>query len=237
MITKEIRNTRKWGDVMGIPENIDALLVKYDITQDFLAHIAGVSPSSVTGWRKGSTPRKYAIDKICNYFNITEDDILSDKYGIAAKEHNKYLPIPEGAKSPDASFEAYAPLLGKVHAGEAQEPDIMSEQVQVPYSVKANHPHGYLLKVEGDCMNKVYPEGCLIYIDPDKEPTNGSIAVASIDGSDYVMRRIYKGVSAIVLSPDSFNDAYDDIVVTSSDDTTVELAGTVVWFQPEKELE
>ena len=86
-------------------------------------------------------------------------------------------------------------------------------------------------------MNKVYPEGCLICIDPNKEPVNGSIAVASIDGSDYVMRRLYKGVTVIVFSPDSYNDKYDDIVITSSDDITVELAGTVVWFQPEKEME
>ena len=43
---------------MGIPENIDALLVKYDITQDHLARIAGVTSGAISGWRKGSTPRK-----------------------------------------------------------------------------------------------------------------------------------------------------------------------------------
>ena len=39
---------------MGIPENIDALLVKFDITQEALARIAGVAPSSVNGWRNGA---------------------------------------------------------------------------------------------------------------------------------------------------------------------------------------
>ena len=37
---------------MGIPENIDALLVKYDINQDHLARIADVTPGAVTGWAK-----------------------------------------------------------------------------------------------------------------------------------------------------------------------------------------
>ena len=60
---------------MGIPENIDALLVKYDINQDHLARIADVTPGAVTGWRKGSTPRKDAVRNICDYFNLSEDDI------------------------------------------------------------------------------------------------------------------------------------------------------------------
>lgn len=38
---------------MGLAENIDTLLVKYDITQESLASIADVSPSSVTRWRHG----------------------------------------------------------------------------------------------------------------------------------------------------------------------------------------
>ena len=54
---------------MGIPENIDALLVKYDINQDHLARIADVTPGAVTGWRKAPPPAKmpcatYAITSI-----------------------------------------------------------------------------------------------------------------------------------------------------------------------------
>lgn len=223
---------------MGIPENIDALLVKFDINQECLARIADVSPSSVTRWRKGmAVPRRTAARNICEHFSLEEDDIFSDRTGLAAKEHNRYLGFPESATIPIESRPAYAPLLGKVHAGDAQEPDICDEQMPVPYEVMQRHPNAYLLKVEGDCMNRVYPEGCLILIDPDKEPVNGSVAVVSIDGCDYVMRRLYKGATTLVLSPDSFNKAHEDIVITSNDETTVELAGTVVWYQPEKELE
>ena len=75
---------------MGIPENIDALLVKYDINQDHLARIADVTPGAVTGWRKGSTPRKDAVRNICDYFNLSEDDILSENYGLAAKEYGDF---------------------------------------------------------------------------------------------------------------------------------------------------
>lgn len=77
---------------MGLPENLDALLVKHDITQETVARIAGVTPGAVTGWRKGSRPRKDALLRLEKFFGLTEDDLLSDAHGLAAKEHGYYDP-------------------------------------------------------------------------------------------------------------------------------------------------
>lgn len=219
---------------MGIPENIDALLVKFDITQEALARIAGVAPSSVNGWRNGAVPRKNAIEKMCQALEITRDDIMSDEFGLAAKEHGR---VPSGAKLPSEPRPAYAPLLGRVHAGDACEPDIIDDRIPIPYEVRSAHPDGYFLEVEGNCMSRVYPDGCHIYIDPRQQPRNGSVAVVSIDGADYVMRRLYNTGRTIVLSPDSWDDSYEDIVITGEDERTVEYVGTVVWFQPAEEME
>lgn len=219
---------------MGIPENIDALLVKFDITQEALARIAGVAPSSVNGWRNGAVPRKNAIERMCQALEITRDDIMSDEFGLAAKEHGR---VPSGAKLPTEPRPAYAPLLGRVHAGDACEPDVIDDRIPIPYEVRVAHPHGYFLEVEGDCMSRVYPEECHIYIDPAQQPRNGSVAVVSIDGADYVMRRLYNTGRTIVLSPDSWSDRYEDIVITAEDERTVEYVGTVVWFQPAEEME
>ena len=219
---------------MGIPENIDALLVKFDITQEALARIAGVAPSSVNGWRNGAVPRKNAIERMCQALEITRDDIMSDEFGLAAKEHGR---VPSGAKLPTEPRPAYAPLLGRVHAGDACEPDVIDDRIPIPYEVRVAHPHGYFLEVEGDCMSRVYPEGCHIYIDPAQQPRNASVAVVSIDGADYVMRRLYNTGRTIVLSPDSWSDRYEDIVITAEDERTVEYVGTVVWFQPAEEME
>ena len=86
-------------------------------------------------------------------------------------------------------------------------------------------------------MDNVYPEGCYILIDPEQRPSNGSIAVVSIDGADYVMRRLYRGANTLILSPDSHNDEYVDMVFTTTTEHTVEFHGTVVWFQSSKEME
>lgn len=221
---------------MGVPENIDALLVKFDINQDGLARIANVAPSAVSRWRKGAMPRMSAIKNICDELGLTEDDILSDVAGLAAKEHNRIMGLPEKAIMPPEPRKAYLPLLGKVHAGDAQEPQVLDERISLPYEVWERHRDGYFLQVEGQCMSKIYPEGSYILIDPMQRPVNGSIAVVSIDGADYVMRRLYKGSSVLVLSPDSWEEGYDDIVI-AGDDHTVEFVGSVVWFQASGELE
>lgn len=221
---------------MGVPENIDALLVKFDINQDGLARIANVAPSAVSRWRKGAMPRMSAIKNICDELGLTEDDILSDVAGLAAKEHNRIMGLPEKAITPGEPRKAYLPLLGRVHAGDAQEPQVLDERISLPYEVWERHRDGYFLQVEGQCMSKIYPEGSYILIDPTQRPTNGSIAVVSIDGADYVMRRLYKGSSVLVLSPDSWEEGYDDIVI-AGDDHTVEFVGSVVWFQASGELE
>lgn len=174
------------------------------------------------------------LSSLCTAFSLTPNDVISDAYGLASSRSRSSLPI--GAILPTASEPAFLPLRGRVHAGEAQEPWLDDDMVELPASVAKNHPRGYFLEVEGDCMDKVYPEGALILVDPDRQPVNGSIAVVAIDTQDYVMRRLYRGASTLVLSPDSHNAEHEDIVV-SGDDHEVELAGTVVWYQPERELE
>ncbi|MBS5147327.1 MAG: LexA family transcriptional regulator [Collinsella intestinalis] len=198
---------------MGIPKNIDALLVKFDLKPESLARIAGVSTATVSRWRTGQTD------------NIRKANL---------EEHGR---VPSGAKLPSEPRPAYAPLLGRVYAGDACEPDVIDDRIPIPYEVRSAHPDGYFLEVEGNCMSRVYPEGCHIYIDPRQQPRNGSVAVVSIDGADYVMRRLYNTGRTIVLSPDSWDDPYEDIVITGEDERTVEYVGTVVWFQPAEEME
>ena len=59
----------------------------------------------------------------------------------------------------------------------------------------------------------------------------------SIDGDDYVMRRLYRGANTMILSPDSWDDSYEDIVITGDDGRIVKFEGVVVWFQAGKEME
>lgn len=225
---------------MAIRENIIKLRKLYDITQEELASIAGVTRGAVSQWEGGfSEPRMGAIQKMADHFRISKSNIIEDNgmemIDPVTKKQRPHL--PPNAIIPPPSRPAYMPLLGRVHAGDAQEPDIICEKISVPYEIWNRHKDAYLLEVEGNCMSRIYPEGCYVAIDGKVEPQNGSVAVVSIDGADYVMRKLYRGANTLILSPDSWENGYEDIVIKEGDEHTVEFVGTVVWFQPSKEME
>lgn len=222
---------------MGIPENIDALLVKFDLKPKSLARIAGVSTATVSRWRTGQTDniRKANLDRICEELELSPDDILSSSAGLAAKEHGRYA-MPDGAM-PVRGSSAMVPLrvLGATHAGERMDEDESDYMVEFPRSVAERHPGCFALRVEGDCMNRRYPEGCHIMVDPNMEPRNGSAVVAEFEDGRSVLRNYLRGSSTLMLTADSFAE-HEDIIVTL-DDPPVRTVGVVVWYQADKETE
>lgn len=221
---------------MSERKNIDALISKLDITQDAFARAIGASQGAVSQWLNGyRKPSEASVERICEVYGLDKDDIVSERHGIYAKLHGLEA-APAGAVAPAASPVATLPLLGRIHAGEPCDPEEAEGVVELPASVAANHPHAYFVEVEGDCMDKVYPEGCFVLVDPDREPQDGSVAAVAIDGADYVMRRLKKGAGSLMLVPESSNGAHRDILVTEGDGKTVSLVGTVVWFQAKREM-
>jgi len=216
-----------------IIKNLKTLMNLKDANQVTLCNITGTTSGAVSSWMTGrAEPRTKHLQAIAEYYGITVDDLVSDQFGLWAQQHGG---MPASAKKPTTPRKAYAPLLGRVHAGDAQEPCILDKEVPIPFEVWEGHKHGYFLEVEGNCMSRVYPEGCRIFIDPDMSPSDGSIAVVRIDGGEYVMRRLRIGSSTIMLSPESWESGWEDII--PKDGQIVEMVGTVVWFQPAEEMQ
>lgn len=222
---------------MSIRNNINALLLERDITQESFARAIGKTQGAVSQWLNGTrTPSASSVARICSAYGLDQDDIVSERHGLYAKLHG-LDGTPAGAIAPAASAVATLPLLGRIHAGEPTDPEEAEGVVELPASVAANHPNAYFVEVEGDCMDKVYPKGCYVLVDPDREPQDGSVAAVAIDGADYVMRRLKKGSESLMLVPESSNSAHRDILVTEGDGKVVSLVGTVAWFQAKKEME
>ena len=211
----------------AIKDNIKRLREDMDWSQEELGDKIGKTRSAISQYESGKIiPRMGVIEDLASLFGVQKSEIIGDSPRI----------IP-GAIIPGHSPRATAPLLGRVHAGNAQEPEILEDEIDLPWNIRQAHPTAYFLQVEGDCMDKVYPEGCYILVDPDQEPSNGSIAAVMIDGIDAVMRRLLRTSSTMVLAPESTNPKHKDIVITEEDERIVELIGTVVWFQASKEME
>ncbi|GIP02056.1 MAG: helix-turn-helix transcriptional regulator [Bacillus sp. (in: firmicutes)] len=64
---------------MSIAENMKKLREKFDLTQQELADIAGVTNKAVSAWESGvSEPRMGAIEKISQRFNIKKSNIIEE---------------------------------------------------------------------------------------------------------------------------------------------------------------
>lgn len=210
---------------MSLQKNIKAFRLKQGLTQAELAAKLGVDRSSVTQWETGvTTPRMKVITKLSTLFNTTPSVLISDSSPLT--------------KLPISGSTATLPLrtLGKVHAGVMDDDAVCDdEEIQVPERVVLAYPDAFLLRVEGNCMDRVIPEGSHVVVVPHKEPTNGSIVVIHDDAYEAIMRRYYKGSSALMLSPDSYEEGYQDIIVHDGQEIT--LIGVVVWWQASEMME
>ncbi len=66
-----------------------------------------------------------------------------------------------GTILPKAPKPAHAPLLGRIRVGDARGPDIINDRVSLLKKVADRHPDAHFLQVEGSCMSRVCPGGCL----------------------------------------------------------------------------
>lgn len=212
---------------MTVAENIDALLVRFDINAQTLAKVLDVNPATVHKWRHGSIPREDQIAKMCDYFLIERDDIISDAAGLAAKEHGDVV----RRRAARGVGTATVPVLGRVHAGPAGDPDVYDESedtADIPECYLDIDPDCYVLDYEGDCMSRDFGDTSSLVVSPNSPFGNDSIVVAVIDGTDYVVRRMEHTARELRLKPNSWNPAYEPIVIPRDSGREVELKGRVL---------
>lgn len=200
----------------AVSRNLRALIEHMGVKQGTLARIAGVSDGSVSFWLSGKVqPRIGALEKIASYYGISVDELTSDD-GLYEKMGEAAMP---GSIVKARISRAYASLHDVVENTD------YPKSASVPECMMERHPNAYYVEADGDCMDKVFPSGCLVLVDPDSEPQNGSIAAVSINGGACIVRRMYRGSNALLLVADSHRQ-YEDIVVSNERD--VKVYGTVV---------
>lgn len=211
---------------MSLAQNIKKLRLNMGLTQGELAERINVTRSTVTQWETGWTqPRMGAIERMASVFNVSVSDIVSED-----------VPVLSGAMKAISSGESYLPLisLGRVHAGVLADEEAYEKTVNVPSNIAKNHPSAMVLEVEGNCMNRVIPEGSHVLLDPTITPSNGSIVVVETEGYQAIMRRWYKGSKSLMLVSDSYEE-FEDLIFTD-DEHPIKVVGVVVWYQASNEM-
>lgn len=205
---------------MGFADNVRANRERLGLSQEELARRVGLTNSAVSQWEGGrAKPRIGVMKALSEIFGMTVSELL----GEDAPGAGMHEPVGRSGMVPMRR-------LGRTHAGNAVEEIPDDGVVEVPAGVAGRHPHAFMLDVDGDCMDRAYPPGCVVMVDPDMEPWNGCAVVAETQPGESVMRRYMRGSSTLMLSPDSYEE-HEDLVFSGDSCAEVRLVGVVVWYQ------
>ena len=214
--------------------NLTAFLDSRDLTQESFGRMIGKSQGAVSQWLAGNRePASTTLNKICEVFGLERDDFISERAGFYAKLHG-LTDAPAGAIAAKPSS-ALVPLLGTTHMGEFEDEGECDRMVEVPASVADAHPGGFCVRADGECMNNRYPSDSVLFVDPNMQPFDGCAVLAETQDYQSIVRKYSRGASALMLSPDSHDYEFDDIIVRA-DDAPIMLKGVVVWYQAEKDV-
>lgn len=193
------------------------LIEKYrkmrNISQERLGKLLGVNRSTISRYASHEIP--FPENKI-----ITAAKALDIDYSFLVGEEL----MPTKGKT------MVKPLVGKIVAGQPLESYEVPEDIEIPYNIGMKHPNGKLLEITGASMNRLFPEGQYVLIDPDETVYNGDVAAVRLNGTEYTVKRFYKLKNGIVLEPDSHEDNYHPIIITNPMELEeVHIEGKVVW--------
>ena len=211
----------------NIQKNLRDLRRVYGVTQRDVAEVVGLSPQAVSAWEHGrNMPDVLQLEALADHFGFTVSAFVQED-GVA-RSHG--LPAAESPSVYTATTKA--PLYGRIAAGKPMPADAVEDSFWVPPAVLQEHPRGFYLRVEGESMNRVIPDGSLAFVDPDCDVRNGDIGALHVNGDDATIKRVMRGSTKLMLVPESFDPEFHDTVFDLNDPKaeTVTIIGRVVWF-------
>lgn len=125
------------------------------------------------------------------------------------------------------------PMLGRIAAGTPRAAiEQADERHETSSALYQDHPRGFWLQISGNSMNRLFPDGALVYVDPEARVSNGDVAVIFVNGDDATCKRIFWERDAIRLKPDSWDRDYQDRLIFANDPDApeVRVLGKVVSY-------
>lgn len=203
---------------MEFGEKLRSLRMKAGLTQLDIAEKLDVSAAAIGAWENGrAKPRLTKLGQLAELLGTSAADLMGE--------------APEPVRPNGAQY-VTLPVLVAGHAGEFTDEFGPDEVADVPISVleRVNDPDAYLMRVRGSCMNRRFADGENALLSPRCEPRNGDAVAAEYNG-EMILRSYYRGASTLVLSPDSYEDGYTDIVFDDPENASVSFRGVVKWHQ------
>ena len=186
------------------------------------AEVINVPPTSIyNALNRGmANTRTELTDKIYRQLNIDWDTAtLTDFKGLKVKGQSKDL--------------VDVPLYGSIAAGTPIEMMEVEDTFPVPAKMHDAHPEAFLLKVEGESMNRILPNGCYALVDPcETVEENGAPYAVCVNGYDATIKRVRKLNNGFELVPDSTDPTYPVQTYNYNEPgtETITVIGRVVYY-------
>lgn len=187
-------------------------------TQKEAAERLGITPAGYHYYETGKVKiNSDNIRSICNIFHISPSYLL----GVTDD------PTPD-----NQTGVVTVPVYGSIAAGTPIETFEQDGTFDIPAKIAHRHPNAFLLKVKGESMNNILPNGCLALIDPckDIDCQNKPYAI-SVNGDTATIKRVRKLANGFELIPDSSDPTYRIKVYDYGDPKTdvITVVGRVIW--------
>ena len=195
------------------------LLIDRKIKKKDLAEMAGVSKATIMKYEKGivSNMKRSSIEKLAEYFNVSPTYLLGLQEAKPANLLKDLLIIP---------------VVGQIRAGE---PILAEENIEDNFFISCSmynlhSPDGlFFLKVIGDSMNNIIPNGGYALIRQQDTAENGDIVVAIVNGDNEATLKRFKQIDDmfVMLEPDSSSNEYQPLIINLKE-TEFKIIGKVI---------
>ncbi|MDY4040994.1 MAG: XRE family transcriptional regulator [Collinsella sp.] len=201
-------------------DNIARLRAENGLSQRELAAALGISKSTIGAWEtKNTLPDWDRLGEVASYFGVRADTLF-----------RQYYP----ARDEEEFSSSELRVFGRIAAGTPLEMDEGDYGFPCPTYLMKRHPKAFYLRIEGESMNRVLPNGALVLIDPTlREPViNNNVYAVCINGYDATLKRVKQLQNGLELIPDSTDPFYKPTVFDMNDEKTesVTIIGKAVWY-------
>lgn len=215
-------------NTVDFPNNLRKIREVKGLSKSELARRVGVSDVIIGYWESGKNePRMGKVELVASVLGVTIDELLFGEQLI--KSTSNKLPLEAVAVKGCSSR---VPLYGSIAAGIPLEMISIEDYIEIPEYIANQYPDSFLLKVTGDSMNKVVPNGAYALIVPCEEVSNGEVAAIVVNGYDATLKRFYRLQNTLVLEPDSYNPEHSAKSFDTNRDEgeSFKIIGKMVWF-------
>lgn len=170
-----------------------------------MAKSLGVSKQAVSNWVNGeSAPDIETLVELSQRYRIPLNDLLTTSPDASMNRDNELKPSFE---------EKEVPLYGKIAAGTPIEMIEVEETFPLAKEKHDEFPNAFFLRVKGESMNRILPNGVLALIDPcDTIDYDNAPYAICVNGFDATIKRVHKLNNGFELVPDSNDPTFKTAV-------------------------